>query len=348
MRLRFLTYCFITWAASTSCVDPYDFKGESRSSFLVVDGRITQLDEYNSLRLSWSTPYGETANLSPVDNAQVKIYNSKGESAFYFNEGDGQYGLSDSSMPGIVGESYYIEISLGNKIYRSVAETMQPPVIPDSVTVGVGYKDELNDIGIIVSYPNIDVFIHTPINQNGNQNYIRWRADEVFSFFEIQCHPLHIPQKCFAGRETSPEKIKIYSGEKLGEGYLADHNVGSKRILDWSEFVYRHYFNVYQYSLTKEAYDYWDKLSKIAAPKGDIFDLPPATVIGNIYNVDDEDELVGGYFEAASIGVQRKFVTPGDLRPFNVPPIYEFCDSGICCNCSLIYGANLEQPDYWD
>jgi hypothetical protein len=349
VQLKFITYCFIIWAASTSCVSPYEFKGTERSSFLVVDGRITQQDKYNSLRLSWSTPYGDVANLSPVDNAEIKIYNSKGEQGSYYNLGDGFYDqLPGQELLGVPGESYYIEITLGNKVYRSVPETMPDVVVPDSVSVKFSYKSILNENDKIITYPNIDVLVSTPVNRSGQENYLRWKTDEMFSFFERQCSPLHVPKVCYTRRETDAEKIFIFSGEKLTEGYLPLHNIGSKRINNGYEFVYRHYYNVYQYSITKEAFDFWNRIEKITAPKGNIFDLPPATIHGNIYNVDDEDELVGGYFEAASLGIARKFIYADDLLPYIIEPRYTYCGTGICCNCLLINGAATEKPDYWE
>lgn len=349
MRLKILIYCLLVWIASTKCVEPYGAKVDSDNKYLVVDGRITQIEDYNKLKLSWSTTYGLASNGQPIDWAEILIFNSKGESGTYSNEGEGNYQLHTEELTGVVGESYYLEIKIDGKLYRSIPEIIPEPSMPDSISVNFKYKEAENELGNVISYYNADVFVHTKINVDGKKQYFKWNADELFSFTEIKCSPLHQPKVCFGKRETNAEEIVIFSGEQLEESYLDNILVGSKRLYqeNYVEFLERHYFNVYQYSITKEAHEFWDKLLRISQPNGNIFDLPPAAVRGNIYNVDDEDELILGYFESASVEVARTYTYPFDLKPFTLPTKTSYCRTGICCNCLIIPNTTTERPDYW-
>ncbi|NJN26028.1 MAG: DUF4249 family protein [Cyclobacteriaceae bacterium] len=225
---------------------------------------------------------------------------------------------------------------------------MPPPVAPDEISLMIEYKSEENENGVLITFPNIDVAISTPINPEQNVSYLKWKTEEDFSFFEFPCGPLHQPKGCFVHLETNPDDIVIFSGERLGQGYLQQQLVASKRIDDLSQFLFRHYFSVYQYAMTKKAYDFWEKIKLTSAPSGNIFDLPPATVRGNIYNIEDKDELVGGYFEASSVNVIRKYLTPSDMSPITFDQIYNYCNTGICCNCLIIFNATTEAPDFWE
>ncbi|NJN26027.1 MAG: DUF4249 family protein [Cyclobacteriaceae bacterium] len=113
MKIYIYIFYFFFGLSLAACVEPYNFKSEARESFLVVDGRITQLEKYNTLRLTRSTPYGQAADLIPVDNGLVKIYKNDEEGIECKKLGDGFYQLATL---GEVGNSYFIEITIGDKI----------------------------------------------------------------------------------------------------------------------------------------------------------------------------------------------------------------------------------------
>ncbi len=56
-----------------------------------------------------------------------------------------------------------------------------------------------------------------------------------------------------------------------------------------------------QLSISKRNFEYLDVLRSQTAFVGSIFDPPPAPIVGNIFNVNDSDEVVAGYFSASDI-----------------------------------------------
>jgi len=209
-------------------------------------------------------------------------------------------------------------------------------------------------LGNEISYEAVDIYINTPINVNGQPSYLRWKTDEAWSFSEISCNPLKQPVTCYMSDKLEPERIFIYSSEGISGTFLEKKFIAQKRILDRIEFIERHYFNGQQYTLTKDAYEYWEKVQNLANPSGDIFDLPPAPLPGNVYNINDQDEIALGYFEVSSKAVARAFLLQEDIKPFSVSAKQYICSyysrsgyQAACCNCLVLDNSSLERPEYW-
>ena len=351
---RLIKYLLLTLLVVTNCVQPYDFDPEDGKTYFVVSGGINQLDETNSIKLSYSTKYGTFSGAKPIDNARVFLVNSKNEKEEFFFEEDGVYTHFGLQVPVLVGESYHIEIETSNKTYRTEPQKLPVPIVPDRVSYDVGYATTVNSIGNEVTRENIDIFIHTPININGEHSYLRWKTDESWVFTEIQCHPLQIPLPCFMYRKLEPDRIFIYDSEGITGNYLDRKLIAQKTIDDRVEFIERHFFNGHQYTLTKEAFEYWQKVVDLANPSGDIFDLPPAPLPGNVNNINDPSEIVLGYFEVSAKAIARVDLTQSDIQWFNFFSKTYMCNYGssaiydeACCNCMVLPGSSRERPDYW-
>jgi hypothetical protein len=351
---RLTKYLLLTLIVATNCVTPYDFDAEEGGTYFVVSGGVNQLDETNSIKLSYSTKYGTNSRAQPIDDAQIVLVNSRNEKERFYYQDDGVYVHYGLQVPVLVGESYHIEIETSGKNYRTDPQRVPEPIVPDRLTYDVGYATEVNTIGNEVTRENIDIFIDTPININGEISYLRWKTDESWVFTEIQCHPLHMPKSCFMYRKLETERIFIYDSEGISGKYLERKLIAQKTIDDRVEFIERHFFNGHQYTLTRKAYEYWGKVVDLANPSGDIFDLPPAPLPGNLYNIDDPDEIVLGYFEVSSKAIARADLTQADFRPFTVNSKPYLCSYAprtdyveACCQCLVLPSSSTERPDYW-
>jgi len=353
MRIKFFIYVLLLLIAGSNCVELYDYSPDEAGSYLVVNGGITQSDQVNRIRLTKSTRYGSNANARPIESAEIFLINSNNESEPFYYEGDGIFAHYGASVKVKVGESYHIEIILGNKKYHSDPQIIPSPIVPDSISYSVGSVTTVNDFGKEISNGIIDIFINTPINLQKNNSFLRWKVDESWMFTEISCHPLVIPKTCYMTEKLELERIFIFSGNEISGNYLPRKLVAQKYIVDKAEFIEKHYFNVHQYSLPKEAYDYWEKVVQLANPSGDIFDLPPAPLNGNIYNINDKNEIVLGYFEVAAKSTVRISLFKNDIRPFQVTSKEYLCGrwsgwyGGACCNCSILKNSSYDRPDYW-
>lgn len=337
---------------ATNCVEPYNFVPGEPGEYFAVSGVISQNEEPNRIVLSMSTAFGSNASAQPIDGAEITLFDEFGNTEMLVNEGNGTYIHFGNTIHAVTGGTYHIEIAYGNKVYACAPQTIPTPVISDSVSIEVGYATRMNNEGNEVSYENMDVFINTPINQTSGISYLRWTADESWSFGELQCNPLKIPKSCYINNGINDNQIYLFSSEDITANYLFRKKVVSKNIAEKIEFVEKHYINVNQFTLTAEAYDYWVKVQRLSYPEGSIFDLPPAPLPGNVYNTQDPDEIVLGYVEFSAKAIARVALYQTDLLPFFVPSKEYQCyfneaNYSSCCECLMIRNSSTVRPDYW-
>ena len=137
---------------------------------------------------------------------------------------------------------------------------------------------------------------------------------------------------------------------------------------------------VKQYALNEESYNYWKDHEKINENLGTLYDPQPYVIKGNIYNPEDENEIVLGFFDASSVQGKRIFIKKGEYPFFNTLNNYAHCTDTIvgygqirsllgegfmlvggfsgttgtrylmsyesCVDCTL-FGSNVE-PDFWE
>ena len=129
-------------------------------------------------------------------------------------------------------------------------------------------------------------------------------------------------------------------------------NVRSRLLVPHDEFTARHYFIVHQYTISEEELDYWSKIDIVTSQSGNLFDVQPAKVRGNIFVKDNEQALALGYFGVNGQNVVRTFITPEQIRPLPVfTCLHEsfFADhQPECCFCSAKEGNQIERPEYWN
>jgi hypothetical protein len=76
---------------------------------------------------------------------------------------------------------------------------------------------------------------------------------------------------------------------------------------------------VKQYSLSKEAYEFWNNLKQVNEAGGSIFDEQPYPVISNITCLNDPGEKVLGYFQVSAAKQVRKDITARELDELSLP-----------------------------
>jgi hypothetical protein len=80
---------------------------------------------------------------------------------------------------------------------------------------------------------------------------------------------------------------------------------------------------VNQYTLTKDAYNFWTNLKKNTEQLGSIFDAQPSQINGNIHSVTNPAEPVIGYVSVTNTQSKRIFIDNHDL-PNYFSPIYPY------------------------
>ncbi len=338
--------CCIIFIAS-SCVDEIDLNINTEQRSLVVDGIITDSLNYNSLKISLSSVIGIGNDniLDPVSNATVNLMNSNGDSYPYIEVSDGKYEVAHAAERGI---EYYIDIVLENgKHYQSRPASLRSSSTIDSLKWGVVDGSYVNTAGQFIeeSLLNINGFISVP--SGADRPYLRWRVEGMFEFVESFPGLLN-PKHCFIPDKLDISNIKIFDTNELNGNVLFDQQIVQTPYN--YRFIAQYSMLISQFAMTEEEYLFWESIEEITNIEGGLFDPPPGTVKGNVFNVDDPDEFVAGYFSISSLAQTRYFISQNSTG-FSIPRYcwnFSWWPSPFGCDdCTKILNSSLEKPDYW-
>lgn len=346
--MRAIVLLFFPALLLSGCIEQIDFDTDRRGGFLVVDGRIHEGPGPYSLELSRTT--GEGSPTRPVTGAVVSIFDDQGNQEFYTETEEGFYVTPGDIVQGRKGGTYYIEIELGGSfVYRSEPGTIPSYTATDSVYYEITTEEELSNGGILVDVEVIKVFADTQIPDVDSTLYLRWDVHELYKYTEFDVpDPFNTPPPfCYVTQYPNPQKITQFSTKENETGQITRNELSTTRI-DFS-FYQRHYFNIVLTSTTKRAEEYWRQVDEIVNRSGTIFDVPPATVNGNIFNINNADEQVLGFFETALIDTSRFFTLRTDMPIFIGDPCGSFSRNRhyACSNCLELPNSSKEEPYYW-
>ena len=331
----------------SGCTEQIDFEIERRSGFLVVDGSIH--DGPGPYFLELSRTRGQGSPTTPVSGAAITIYDEQGNSEFYFEALEGSYILLGNEVQGRRGGTYYIEIDDGGGIYRSEAGTIPTETATDSVYYEITTEEELSDYGVPIEKDVLKVYADTYIPEVDSALYLRWNVHELYKYTEYDFpDPFNAPPPfCYVTQYPNPQTVIQFETDEDGEIQLSGNHLSTTEI-DFS-FYQRHYFNIVLTSTTRKAHEYWRQVDELVNRAGTIFDVPPATVQGNLYRVGEPEETVLGYFETAIIDTTRFYTLRQDIPFFIAEPCGRSTRDRhyACTDCLDIPYSSKEEPYYW-
>ena len=291
-----------------ACKEPFiSPEVSSTPSYLVVDGYLQTLGQA-TIRLSRTRSLNDSASSSPELNAQLDLLIDNTTDVSFTEVGNGQYSLSTALLDD--NHFYQLHIRTTNgKEYVSDSLFAKPSPAIDSVNW------TLDPTGL-------NVFVNTH-DQTANTRYYRWEYQETWEHFAHD-HSLLIYKGGTVVPRTAAEEIfecwksdtltdiLIGSTEKLNTDVVYMQPV--KFIPVTADEVSKLYsIIVYQYAISKEAYQYWDNLKKNTELRGSLFDPQPSQVSGNIHCISNPEEPVLGFVSAGSVTSQRIFINHDDL-----------------------------------
>ncbi|NQZ77029.1 MAG: DUF4249 domain-containing protein [Ekhidna sp.] len=132
-------------------------------------------------------------------------------------------------------------------------------------------------------------------------------------------------QTCYRNLQSNELLIGSTSGQSQNQ--LLDFPV---RLVRPSEpnLRFRYSLTVRQFSITPQAYRYYQDLKENNESGGGFPDRQKGSIIGNIVNIEDPEDVVLGYFEVAQVSQARAFFTPSMWRDegFRPDPIFRSCE----------------------
>jgi len=343
-----------------SCVEPFDPVLEESQEVLVISGMITDRPGRHEVTISRSSSY-KLPDFQGVDFCVVIAVNQEGDVVHYSNTGEGIYeaDVPDSFLE--VGDAASLQvITPDDRVYLSEFDTILACPDLDSIYYELGQQETPDPE---FTRPGIQFYLDMSGTATDSRNII-WRVDESWEYWaslfgthilrgwgDSEEFPTHTVFKCW--KQAPLDQVYIGSTRSLSVNELRrlPLNFVSNET-DRLSVTYR--LRVKQQSLSSDAYDYWRRMNDQSVESGGLYEKQPASVVGNISNLSDPEELVLGYFYATQLREQSLFVHNNNLFDFYVPHIkceYQPMSTLGLLGPSLfpvfIYAPGPFQPSFW-
>ncbi len=282
-----------------SCVDEVQLPIRQVERRLVVDGLITDEPPPYPVKLTYSGnlkgPLLIPDELA-INGAIVTIEDNFGNRAQLIQDplNLAFYWMRDARLRGVPGRRYTLRVTLPDGSRYVSRPELMPPVAPIERLYGEYRESDRNTSDLNTFLVRIDT--QDPPTPG---NYYRWQALSYIPVWSGS-DPLRgrgaIAYAPFYGTLTNVLSDALINGNRVaGRLVLTSPLVG----------LGAQYVETRQYSLTREAYQYWTRYEQQLARSGTLFDAQPASIEGNVYVAGDSTRLTLGYFGASAVSRQR-------------------------------------------
>ncbi|WP_229215154.1 DUF4249 domain-containing protein [Dyadobacter bucti] len=353
-----------------SCIEPFSPPEVNNvETYLVVDGFLNIGGDSSTVILRNTQNTNDDTPPVTEPGALIVAESENGESYTFIEMGDGVYKLPPINAN--TATRYRLSIRrLGGREYLSdyVQVSITPPI--DSVS----YKLDQGQNAMLIYVNTHDL--------NSNSRFYRWKFEETYEYrtayysglerdFEKRQVVSRPEDVSLCWRTLESRDIKLGSTVKLSENIIKEVPVNVIRI-ESNKLLFKYSILVKQYSLSREAFEYWTDLAKTTQGTGTLFDPQPSQVTGNIKSKEDARELVFGYFSASTEATKRIFInerlgsyprcsppdtieiadvfeTTGVLLSYYQDPTgvsYLLSSSDFCSDCRA-QGGTIRRPPFW-
>ncbi|MDQ8052080.1 MAG: DUF4249 domain-containing protein [Pedobacter sp.] len=288
----------------TACKEPYQPQVTTvNANILVVEGFISTNTDSTVMTLSRTVLLNDKNTTKPELNASVWVENDANASYPLKDLGKGLYGANGLNLDPTKKHRIKIKTVKGSTYVSDFVETkISPPI---------------DDINFDVRDDGIQLYVNTH-DDTQKSRYYRWEYYETWEFNSKYSSLLKVVGNQLVERQFPADDIyTCYASSKSTNVFLnstvrLDKDVVYKGSLNFipkgSEKISNRFTTlVTQYVLTKEAYEFWEKMKKNTESLGSIFDAQPSQLTGNIHNVDNAEEPVIGFISAGTMVKRRVF-----------------------------------------
>jgi len=335
------------------CLDEieFDLPAENQDS-LVIQGRLVKGDPHQ-ISVQVERLFDFNGSSASIRVSYVRITNDLGQTIDLDNVSLGTYAknipVNDPNFDIQTGGSFKATIeTLDDRKYESTFEVLHPvPKVEEVKTrivqreVPVTQGTELRD--------RVQFLLSTPLTVPGEEDRARinWQTTRTYKMTDIEA------KTCYITDNVNVSEVKPFDGNVLDLDYLTDYELYESNI--GFQFRQGMHLNIFQQSLSKGAFEYWDQIDKLLERNGNMFESPVGEIISNFENVVTPNEDVFGYFYATEIDTINVFVdsmfvnSPGNYCPPPLPPPPGGgCAVEICCNCLAAPVSTTVKPAYWE
>lgn len=347
LTVKLLIYLCIGLSLLT-CVDPVESTFNSSLNVLIVDCTITDKAETQVIRLNRSQADLRTGRFGyvPLTKANVEIIVDSVRVVIAQETTDGRYQLP-ADFKGQVGHVYQLKFTLSDGTrYESTPEQLQPvaPIRqvraqfnPTSLSV----TERLNNVYSAAHDFYVD--FTDPADQPNyyRWDWIDWERQEwcrscIKGLYQIRDGQGNLLEDCvnntlnasfpdydYNCRTTCWEILRstdlvLFNDQFSNGNQMKGLPVGRVPLYSKEHSL----VEIRQSSLTKQAYDYFQRLKEQTQATGGVAGGQPALLVGNVHNVAKRNEPVIGYFTVSSVSSVRSWLTRSDATGF-APGLFE-------------------------
>lgn len=376
MHRRRILFVTLALSALFSCKEKFEPKLPSPGAgYLVIEGNLNPGQGSTIISLSRTYPLDAGSTPKMENNALVTVEGSDGSVQTLPMTTFGTYMASQLQMS--ANNTYKLHIkTTDGKDYLSdgVTPSNTPPI--DSI----GWKRDGNGVSFYVNAKGTA----------GDSRYYRWEYDETweirsffYSLYKFEgtgVRERRIPEESVFNcwKYNNSGSIILGSSAALSSNVIHEKPLFRIPAAD-EKLAVRYSVLLRQYSLNKEAYEFYELMKKNTELLGSIFDVQPSELRGNIHCINDDQAIAIGYITASTVNEKRIFVdTPqnwgftqgcASFRVVYDSIIFYFLGGGnipidqmydprtgaaigymgataACVDC-VRRGGNLAKPSYW-
>ncbi len=335
-NIQYIILISLLFACKEKYVSPYS---PPAAGYLVVEGNINNGQDSTIITLSRSG----ALNDNTIHLEQGAIVKVEGEDKTFFDLKENTAGhYTKESLNLNPSKKYRINIiTRDNKQYASdFVEVHSNPAID-----AVNWKMENQGVQFYIN-------THDP---TGKSKYFQWDFSETFEFHSPYKSFLKINENLINGKRNfslayrdslhfsyDTNMYRCWKTEPSTNIILGSSASLSQNVIElpltyvypssWKLSVY-YSIKVKQYSLSKEAYEFLERMKKNTEGTGSVFDAQPSELNGNIHNINDSKETVIGFVNICNIQSKRIFIKNDELKdwitsmPCNLKEIQNNSDS---------------------
>ncbi len=336
-----------------SCVDEIQLPIRQSTTDVNISCVLSDSLETQKVLIQYTAAIGKDAAVdgAPISGAEVAVTTKQGLK-IPMTENSKTKGSYESVFRVAQGHDYRIEVNMpSGKKYLSDYKSVSP--IKTSVEVlARSFKEQiLTSANNIITQDKVGVYFNSSLRKDGFDLKALYRISGEYQVQEFYLMILN-PRTCYVKENLDFNNLAAYDGKDYVNGQLKEvklfSTLGDYRFYDTYAFL------VEQYIVDDATYQYFNSVYKLTNIDNNLFAVPPGRIKGNIYNPDDPNEDVSGYFTVGAKTSKRIFTDQGTLGL----QVYSLCqnpnktirryqDMPTCYDCLLITGAQREKPSYW-
>ena len=325
MKLR-AWFCLLMIVGA--CKDKYmPHINQPAAGFLVVEGYINSGNDSTFIYLSRSSGL-DSIQIFPEPAARVEVQSEQGASYPLTEQAGGKYAIGQLTVDPSQKYRVHILTSNGKEYLSDFSEVKITPPIdsvnweagPDLVTIYVSTHDD-QEKSIYYQWSFEETWQYSPPYIS---NYIYAPNDPAAdSFYLIPRLNSRDYTTCWQSSQSS--NINLGSSASLNADVISQFPIQTISYDGSNRLVNRYSILVKQNALSKDAYEWKQKLKKNTEQLGSIFDAQPSETGGNLHCTTNPGEQVIGFIGCSSQTEKRIFI-----NRYELPDVYVFTGYEVC------------------